>query len=80
MAKVNFQDGQSCLLWEDLWDNMVPQHMYPELHSFAKSTSISVKAAIEASGPDALFHLPLSQIAFQQLEALAHSLNNLHVS
>jgi len=80
MAHVSIQDGHSCLLWDDLWDNRVPLHMYLELYSFAKSTFIYVRVAIEASGPHILFHLPFSQIAFQQLETLAHSLNNMHIS
>jgi len=31
MALVNIQDAQSCLLWEDLWDNRVPLHTFPQM-------------------------------------------------
>ena len=65
MAMVNIQDAQSCLLWEDLWDNRVPLHTFPEMLVDLRLFSIC---------------LSLSQIAFQQLEALALSLNNLHVT
>ena len=29
MSMVNFQDGASCLFWEDLWLHKVPKHSYP---------------------------------------------------
>jgi len=45
-------------LWEDLWDNDILLHKFPELFSFAKKKQI-----VFAS----LFHLPLTQQAHAQL-------------
>jgi hypothetical protein len=39
--------------------------------------NISIKKAKEAAGPQSLFHLPISSIAYQQLLELTHSLNSL---
>ena len=77
MAQVNIQDGVSCLFWEDLWNNHVPKHHFPELYSFAKDTSISLKNAREAEDPAPLLHLTISQIALQQLNELAQLLVSL---
>ena len=63
--------------WEDLWNNHVPKHHFPELYSFAKDTSISLKNAREAVDPATLLHLPISQIALQQLNELAQLLESL---
>lgn len=51
MAMVNTLDGASCLFWEDLWMHRVPKHHFPELYSFAKDPTISLKSAREAVGP-----------------------------
>jgi hypothetical protein len=36
LATVNINNGKSCYLWLDLWNNRVPKYSYPELFSFAK--------------------------------------------
>jgi len=36
MASVMISDGQSCLLWDDLWNGHVRKLQFPELYSFAK--------------------------------------------
>jgi len=77
LARVNVCDGASCLFWEDLWGDHVPKLHFPELFSFAKDTGISLKTAKDATGPTALLHLPISQIALQQLNELAQLLVNL---
>ena len=73
---VYLQDGRSCLLWDDLQGNRVTLQQYPKLYSFAKAKNITVKATREASVPQALFNLPLSDLAFHQLEDLAYSLSS----
>ena len=79
LARVNVQDGASCLLWEDLWNDHVPKIHFPELFSFAKDTSISLKNAKDATCPASLLHLPISQIALQQLNELAQLLVDLPI-
>ena len=77
MAMIHLNDGASCLFWEDLWLNRIPEQQFPELFSFVKKKGISLKAVREAIGPEVLFHLPISEIALQQLLILAEDLNNL---
>jgi hypothetical protein len=54
----------------------MPQFFFPELYSFAKIQHISIKWAKEVEGPKFLFHLPPSQIAYQQLLQLAQPLDS----
>lgn len=61
MAKVNINNGKSCFLWLDLWDNRVHMHAFPELFSFAKTKTTTLAGAKQASSLLDLFHLPLSQ-------------------
>ena len=77
MAMVRINDGATCLFWEDLWQNRVPTQHFPELFSFAKKRNISIRTAKGANGPGSLFHLPISNVALQQLLILANDLNNL---
>ena len=73
---VNVFSGKTCLFWDDLWLNRVPKHHYPHLYSFAKAVDISLFGALQVSGPDELFNLPLSQVAASQLVELARNLNS----
>jgi hypothetical protein len=41
MARVEINNGKSCLLWEDLWGNEPVMHSCPELYSFVKKKNIS---------------------------------------
>jgi hypothetical protein len=43
---------------------------YPRLLSFAKNTRASVQDMLQADELENQFHLPLSQDAFEELEAL----------
>ena len=58
----------------------MPHIHYPQLFSFAKLTEISINTARNAEGPATLFHLPLSQLAAQQLVEVGQNLNALPVS
>ena len=46
-----------------------------KLFSFAKKVYISLRAAIDVDGPASLFHLPISNIALQQLNIRAEDLS-----
>jgi hypothetical protein len=45
MAKVNINNGKSCYLWPDMWDDKVPNHTFPELLPFAKTQTTTLAAA-----------------------------------
>ena len=50
---------------------------FPELFSFTKTPNILLRYALSVEGPDQIFHLPLSNIALQQLTILAQDLDSL---
>jgi len=80
MAVVNIQDGSTCLFWFDLWGGQAQNHTYPELFSFAKNKLLSVQKALEVEPFHRMFHLPLSEEAFQQMELLHQLLQEQHFS
>ena len=57
-----------------------PKLKYPELFSFAKKNNISISNALVDNLPNHLFHLPLSALAFLQLQALRRNLEDLNVN
>jgi hypothetical protein len=75
LAKVQIQNGASCLLWDDLWADEILHQKFPELYSFAKNKKISYLRANSEAQLYELFHLPLSQQAHQQCNALQDLLN-----
>ena len=77
---VNIHDRVTCLFWEDLWNNRVLKSQFPELFSFAKNPRISLRYALDVEGPEHLLHLPISDIALQQLTTLAQDLSSLQES
>jgi hypothetical protein len=65
MAMVNIRDGATCLFWSDLWSSRISKLRYPELFSFAKKINVTFKSFVEAEGPAAVFHLPISMTALE---------------
>ena len=80
MTVVNIQDGSTCLFWFDLWGGQAQNHTYPELFSFAKNKLLSVQKALEVEPFHRMFHLPLSEEAFQQMELLHQLLQEQYFS
>ena len=76
IAKTDLNDGKTCLLWQDIWgQDCIPQLAYPELFSFAKNKAISVAEAKSLGNFHDLFHLPLSEEAYNQYLILQQSLD-----
>lgn len=67
IARVEINNGKSCLLWKDLWGTEPVIHKFPELHSFAKKEHISFAEGAAVSPFHRLFRLPLSQQAHVQM-------------
>jgi hypothetical protein len=76
-ARVNIQNGTTCLLWFALWEDRVYNQAYPELFSFAKAQHISLSVALSTMPRQTLFHLPLSNEAFGQFQELSNTLDNI---
>jgi len=77
MAMVTVSNGSTCKFWDDLWLNRVLKLHFPELYSFTSVPNISLRAALSVEGPHELFNLPISNIALQQLAALAQDLSTI---
>ncbi|KAL6627690.1 hypothetical protein ACP70R_031416 [Stipagrostis hirtigluma subsp. patula] len=77
---TQIEDGKTVMLWEDLWNGIIPKVTYPELHSYAKKSLGTVSEAKAMEDISDLFHLPLTQIAFLQIGELQVQLNNIHLT
>lgn len=73
-AMVEVKDGSTVMLWQDKWHNQTWKVRLPELYSYAKNKSISAKSALEQEDVNQLFHLPISEIAFGQLQRVQQDL------
>jgi hypothetical protein len=80
MASVLVNNGKTCLLWDDLWNGKIWKLEFPELHSFAKNKSISLEKAYGSPDLHALFSLPLSVEAHEQLQNLQLELSILDIN
>jgi hypothetical protein len=76
----NISLGDTCLLWHDFWNGSILSQVLPQLFSFAKSPFISVNKTRAIPDVRQLFHLPISQDAFEHLLTLAEDLNALPTS
>lgn len=77
IAKCTINDGKTVLFWQDLWNEKVRKESYPRLFSFAKDKNITAERFILQENPSSLFHLPLSQRAYEEFEVLQVELQNL---
>lgn len=77
LAAPELGSGRTALFWHDKWDqNVSLSDKAPELYSFAKNKMISVQKALSFDALTDLFQLPLSQIAFGQLQELQQTAQN----
>jgi hypothetical protein len=58
---VHIQNGNTTLLWEDLWNNKVRSLDTPELFSFTTKNRIIVRQAVDEPDLAEIFHLPLTE-------------------
>jgi hypothetical protein len=72
--------GDTILFWNDLWNGRVLRLQFPHLHSFAINENLTVKAAMEQDHLQDLFHLPLSEEAYDQFNELDVILQSLQLT
>jgi hypothetical protein len=72
-------DGSSILFWLDNWNDHIHQNDFPELFSFAKNPTITVKALLHSTPLISNFHLPFSSEAYHQFLNLESRLNDIHI-
>ena len=80
LAKVNLHDGMTCLLWTDMWQDIILEINFPELYSFAKNKRITLSEARNSDSLQSLFHLPLFEEAFPQFPQLQSMLDSIQTS
>lgn len=80
LATALVQNGRSCFLWLDTWNQTLWSQACPHLFSFAKSHFVSLHTAVTSEHLEDLFHLPLSAEAFTQFQTLQTALQTLHLS
>ena len=66
ICTVQVHDGDSALFWSDVWFGQPLKLKYPRLFSFAMDANLSVRDVLNASDRSQLFHLPLSQQAYEE--------------
>jgi hypothetical protein len=76
MARCNVGNGKTVFFWTDLWGDSCLHHKFPHLFSFTKKADISVSKVIHMEYLQDLFHLPLSQQAFEEFEQLESLCDN----
>jgi len=76
------ENGTSIIFWHDPWAHQNLSLAAPELFSFAKNKMISVHNVLSMGHDEFsnLFQLPLSQIAFLQMQNIQHVLSAIPLS
>lgn len=77
MAVVSIHQGDTCFLWQDPWNNIVPKHYFLELLSFAKNKFTTLSRAGEFEDLNQVLNRPISSEAYAQLLLLAQLLESL---
>lgn len=80
MAQIQIKNGETCLFWQDKWGEQSLKIIYPELFSFAKNKIIFVAAAWEQEDMTQLLHLPVSEIAYNQLQNLVQRITQIQLN
>ena len=65
MARCNLGDGRTAFFWSDLWGTAILQQEYPHLYSFVQDATMTVQEVVSTEYLEDLFHLPLSNQAYQ---------------
>jgi hypothetical protein len=77
IVAVKLGNGQTALLWHDLWNGAVSHLSFPELFSFTKCPSLIIQQAKQLDPLHQIFHLPFSEEAFHQLLGLQSLIESL---
>lgn len=73
IANCSVGDGNTVMLWHDIWNNHNLQNQLPRLYSHAKNVKVSVAQYMVNNAIEDNFHLPMTPEAFNEL----HELNNI---
>jgi hypothetical protein len=77
---VHIHNGSTVLLWHDMWGNGVRRVQSAELYSFTLRQHISLQQAFSMEDFHNIFHLPMSETAFQQFLTLQVEIGGLNIN
>ena len=69
-----------CSFWLDVWNGFFLQEKLPRLFTFAKDQKISVAAFLSTPDMSTLFHLPLSEQAYQEFQELQEIIQSVQMT
>lgn len=75
MAAVQVKNGTTCFFWQDNWCSQPFQELFPQAFSFAQNKLITVSKAFDQEDFTNLFSLPLSQIAYSQVQVIQQKMD-----
>jgi len=70
IANVHLGNGLSIFFWKDKWNIQALENTFQELYSFVKNKSLPISKVFQQDQITTLFHLPLSELVFAQLQTL----------
>jgi hypothetical protein len=70
MAKCVVGNGRTVNFWTDLWEQNCLHQRFPHLFTFAKYTNWNVEKVVHTEFLEDMFHLPLSQQAYEEFQNL----------
>lgn len=75
LAQIQIKNGKTCLFRNDQWSSQTLIEHYPQANSFAMNKIITVHSAFCQEDFTSLFNLPLSQMAFQQVNQIQQQMS-----
>jgi len=80
IATCTVGNGSTVLFWLYVWNGFFLQEKLPRLFTFAKNQKISVAAFLSTPDMSTLFHLPLSEQAYQEFQELQEIIQSVQMT
>jgi hypothetical protein len=80
ISKCTVGDGTAVLFCSDIWNDLLLQDKFPRLFICKKNKSISVAKFLSTTQFSDLFHLPLSNEAWQEYQALQSIIQGIQIT
>lgn len=80
MAKAVIGKGDTILFWQDDCGKGKFKELAPELYSFSINQNLTIRQFLQIADHSDLFHTPLSNEAFQQLQGMQVSNQSIQLS
>ena len=77
LNSVQIGSGTTVMLWNDCFEGAPIKLQFPELFLFARNKKIFLSKAVGTDNIFDMFHLPLSEEAYQQVQGQQGMLQNI---